>query len=883
MRYKKLTVCAAHFEDRFVITSTQYTDPRTGAVLQARLDRPRLSNNAVPTIFACSTSSLPQEPPLAEQPEKRPREPNEENDISFDQLIDQIQDINATPFWNCIQNDQGVTFLNINQDPNNAPQLKYSVTVKPDLTVSVYCYSTKTTKLSGDFWIPTTITSLKTLVDLLDNIRAFDKSATSSGTSKKKDAILGLILSLLDDLRNDNEVQDIADALAFLCQQVDVLLRKKPKYTPDFLIFASLIYTISPHAYKFMRGTSRIMLPHPSTIRRLCSNQQLNPSTEQDDEQLLSYIKKQSEHLEDHEKVATLMLDEVHLKPYIDYKGGNVQGSSANSCKAARTAHVFMIQSLLSSNKDVVHVLPVCQIDAQQLHCFVKKIILRLEALGFKIIAVVTDNNAINRKMMSQFATHAKFDMVYSHPADTDRPLFFIVDPVHLLKCIRNNWLSQGTPGKCFAFPSFESIETATPATSQQQASFDALRELQLHETDQLAKFGYGLSAKALHPSSLERQNVRLVLKIFNDHVVQALRTLGHDLGIQHVLETANFIELIVRWWKVANVKTPLKGQRLRDPMQEPVSSVADPKLKFLSDMVQWLDTWEAMDTDSGRLTNETHKALRLTCSTLVKVSIYCLRELGFSYVLLGKFQTDSLEARFGKYRRLAGTQYHISIRQLYESETKIRLQKMLPLVPATELLGRAQEQATHEEVTQEERNQFSITVDATDIAAKHDQMPAITYIAGYCAHAVLKKLGCDACEENLTLEERSIELDDASLIKGISRGGLKFPQAVVVNAVLHTQLVLEKLTDKENAAQFFAVRNQKGLLMSVTREMLTKYDDLDVCDFGHDPKVVMTHILSVSANTFLANYCRNQNEAIQDAAASKKNVRKLQVLSQSK
>ncbi|CAN7977635.1 unnamed protein product, partial [Ixodes persulcatus] len=180
--------------------------------------------------------------------------------------------------------------------------------------------------------------------------------------------------------------------------------------------------------------------------------------------------------------------------------------------------------------------------------------------------------------------------------------------------------------------------------------------------------------------------------------------------------------------------------------MQEPVSSVADPKLKFLSDMVQWLDTWEAMVTDSGRLTNETHKALRLTCSTLVKVSIYCLRELGFSYVLLGKFQTDSLEARFGKYRRLAGTQYHISIRQLYESETKIRLQKMLPLVPATELLGRAQEQATHEEVTQEERNQFSITVDATVIAAKHDQMPAITYIAGYCAHAVLKKLACDAC-----------------------------------------------------------------------------------------------------------------------------------------
>ncbi|KAG0421630.1 hypothetical protein HPB47_014802 [Ixodes persulcatus] len=243
-----------------------------------------------------------------------------------------------------------------------------------------------------------------------------------------------------------------------------------------------------------------------------------------------------------------------------------------------------MIQSPLSSNKDVVHVLPVCQIDALQLHYFIKKTILMLEALGFKIIAVVIDNNAINRKMMSQFANHAKLEMVYSHPPGTKRPLFYIADPVHLLKCIRNNWLSQECPGRCFPFPSYESIESVTAAITQQEASLDALRELQFHESDQTAKFGYGLSAKALHPSSLERQNVKLVLKIFNDHVVQALRTLGHDPGIRHVLETANFVELIVRWWEVAHVKTPLKGQRLRDPMQKPVTSVADPKLKLLND-----------------------------------------------------------------------------------------------------------------------------------------------------------------------------------------------------------------------------------------------------------------------------------------------------------
>lgn len=49
-------------------------------------------------------------------------------------------------------------------------------------------------------------------------------------------------------------------------------------------------------------------------------------------------------------------------------------------------------------------------------------------------------------------------------------------------------------------------------------------------------------------------------------------------------------------------------------------------------------------------------------------------------YILLGKFQTDCLEDRFGKYRQLSGAQYHVSIRQVYESERKLRLQNILEL-----------------------------------------------------------------------------------------------------------------------------------------------------------------------------------------------------------
>ncbi|KAL1462139.1 hypothetical protein MTO96_043207 [Rhipicephalus appendiculatus] len=39
------------------------------------------------------------------------------------------------------------------------------------------------------------------------------------------------------------------------------------------------------------------------------------------------------------------------------------------------------------------------------------------------------------------------------------------------------------------------------------------------------------------------------------------------------------------------------------------------------------------------------------------------------------------MEDRLGKYRQLAGAQYHVSIRQIYEIEIKLRLQSTLPTV----------------------------------------------------------------------------------------------------------------------------------------------------------------------------------------------------------
>lgn len=184
------------------------------------------------------------------------------------------------------------------------------------------------------------------------------------------------------------------------------------------MILFSLLHTISPHAYKFLRSKQYLILPHRRTIERLCAKM---PNISHD--QAL-YLKKRVSFLEENEKIVTLMVDEIYIKPYLDYKGGNVVGMAENTNNLATTVHVLMVQSLQSSYKEVVKILPVKNITAESLHTAILETIKDLENLTFFVIGVVTDNNKVNKKAMTFFSSPPCLSIVYCHPVDTSRPLF---------------------------------------------------------------------------------------------------------------------------------------------------------------------------------------------------------------------------------------------------------------------------------------------------------------------------------------------------------------------------------------------------------------------------------------------------------------------------
>ncbi|ELU07706.1 hypothetical protein CAPTEDRAFT_205911 [Capitella teleta] len=87
-------------------------------------------------------------------------------------------------------------------------------------------------------------------------------------------------------------------------------------YPSDFLVFASIFYNVSPHAYRFLRDSAKIILPSYSTVRRLILSNCMDPRTEQTNGTFLYYISKKFKSLKPRDYIVNLLIDEIHLHSF---------------------------------------------------------------------------------------------------------------------------------------------------------------------------------------------------------------------------------------------------------------------------------------------------------------------------------------------------------------------------------------------------------------------------------------------------------------------------------------------------------------------------------------------------------------------------------------
>ena len=260
-----------------------------------------------------------------------------------------------------------------------------------------------------------------------------------------------------------------------------------------------------------------------------------------------------------------------------------------------------------------------------------------------------------------------KFDSV--EPWRTRENMFLLFDFVHLMKNIRNNWITEATQELKYEVDG----ETKT-------AKWADLKKLHHLESSRLVKLSK-LTEVSVAPKPIERQKVSTVLEVFHEKTIAALKE--HD-EIENADGAVDFLELILEFWNIVNVKSPYADIVLLDPLRAAINSPDDANLQKLLKISAIVEKMGKKNTEgkSGKrekeLSKDTANAFSNTCRGLVELSNFLITHKNYQYVLLGKFTSDHLEKEFGKLRQGSGGTYFITVQQALEkiaiSKTRLLL-----------------------------------------------------------------------------------------------------------------------------------------------------------------------------------------------------------------
>ena len=234
---------------------------------------------------------------------------------------------------------------------------------------------------------------------------------------------------------------------------------KSMKWHPLFIKWCLYLRSLSGKSYDLLRTSGCVKLPSQSTLRDYTHH---IPAT-------IGFSAEVDQHLvdmaflnNDLNRYVFLVMDEVHIKHdlvydkhegcligFVDLGRTNNQLLEFENALAAKkteptlasTMLVFMIRGLLCKFNYPYAQFACSDISGSRIFDPMWEAIARLERLGFCVLGLTCDGASPNRRLWKLHSDSG--ELIYKVPnvfADDNRDLYFISDPPHLLKTIRNSF-----------------------------------------------------------------------------------------------------------------------------------------------------------------------------------------------------------------------------------------------------------------------------------------------------------------------------------------------------------------------------------------------------------------------------------------------------------
>lgn len=553
---------------------------------------------------------------------------------------------------------------------------------------------------------------------------------------------------------------------AFCVRQLALLSDKR--FTAEDYAVALRLRSYGCAAYSAFREL--VVLPGVRTMQRLVSS-----VNKVDEEQHLTRVLGS---LTEQQRVCNLLVDEVYVQARLEYHGQVVYGEASNQAgEAARTVLTFMLACLCGGPHFCVRLLPISKLDSLLLRQQVEEICILVEKCGGTVISVVSDNNRTNRAAYALLCDKETKPWLGTSPACPSRPLYLLSDPTHLLKSVRNSWITE----------EHKEIAYVADGRGSRVAKWAALEKL-YDSQDKLFQQAR-LTRKAVRPSPVERQSMSTCLQVFSDSTVAALRRSRDDA-------TARFIEYTLQFWKICSVRRMGLNVRLNDRYRGVIEKSEPWQLKFLDEFATFAQaiTSPKAKEHSQCLTRDTGTALRNTCLGLRAVTNH-LFQRGLTFAILGEFSTDPLERYFGDCRQRAGGNYFISVRHVVEKHRLDRARLLAKCDPDALLESSADAAGTstvHECASCRTFDHKLLAILPALVSDIHrDVKETLVYVAGYVAH---KCFGDD--DERCDDSRDEFRLHKQFFVQ-INRGGLTVPTDSLVNFMYYVYIVLVSIQER--------------------------------------------------------------------------------------
>ena len=262
------------------------------------------------------------------------------------------------------------------------------------------------------------------------------------------------------------------------------------------------------------------------------------------------------------------------------------------------------------------------------------------------------------------------------------------------------------------------------------------------------------------------------------------------------------------------------------------------------------------------------------TVDTLVLLVKDLLDNHKLKYVMLGRFQTDNLEARFGQYRMLSGTNYLVSVKQVIQSEKKMKVKSLLKLytkskgvVKIKDFLGEFSDPCKAKCDTK-----FVDSFPYNKVANKvsNDVLSSLLYTSGYVARKAMNNTACTECKDLFGNKHNTMDLqveqEHLKYTEHLDRGGLIYPSNSLFEVMQVAYNIFNICVSPDLERKFINVHNQRQTLIGIIEQYITSNDGFigiyytcQDCETTYLTRLLRA--LICFSNVCLNNYSKNMSD----------------------